>query len=90
VSILNYFSRLANNTVLMQKMFARVGISDWFAQNPHGPEVLRRAALRCGTCTDEAECANWLETHEDASHAPDFCRNRDLVERITRELNPSA
>ncbi|MEX0955897.1 MAG: DUF6455 family protein [Rhizobiaceae bacterium] len=90
MGILNYFSRLARNTELMQKMFARVGIDNWFAQNPHGPEVLRRAALRCGTCTNEAECAHWLETHGTADHAPDFCRNRDLVDRITRELNPSA
>lgn len=90
MSILSYFNRLARNTVLMQKMFARVGIDGWFSQNPHGPEVLRRAALRCGTCMNEAECEQWLETHGTADQAPDFCRNRDLVERITRELNASA
>lgn len=90
MSILSYFSRLARNTELMQKMFARIGIDDWFGQNPHGPEVLRRAALRCGTCTDDAACAQWLETHDHASHPPEFCRNRNLIERISRELNPSA
>ncbi|MBO6719621.1 MAG: hypothetical protein JJ913_16820 [Rhizobiaceae bacterium] len=90
MGVLGYFSRLARNTELMQEMFSRVGINGWFAQNPHGSEVLRRAALRCGNCTHDAECAQWLEDHATADAAPDFCRNHDLVERIVRDLQSPA
>ncbi len=85
MGILSYFRRLDHNTRLMSKMFERVGVDDWFATDPHGPEVLRRAALRCGTCTQAEDCAQWLDANETAEHAPGFCRNHDLVERIARE-----
>lgn len=81
-----FFDRLSTHSELMQGMFSRLGVRGWFAEQQGGPEVLRRAALRCASCTDTEACAAWLEGHETAESAPAFCRNHDLIERIRRQL----
>ncbi len=85
MNVVRYFRRLATNAELMEEMFAKTGVDDWFAENSHGPEVLRRAATRCATCNHVGECAKWLGEHETAIHSPDFCNNHDLIERIHHE-----
>jgi hypothetical protein len=90
MGIFSYFYRLDRNTQLMWQLFSRLGIDDWFARSPRGAEVLRRAALRCGSCTHDAECAAWLETHATADRAPAFCRNRHLAERIAHDIGVDA
>jgi hypothetical protein len=74
--------RAAARSELMHAMFGRLGIGDWFAGNPARAAVLRGAAIRCATCGHERECAQWLDNNPVADHAPDFCRNRELADRI--------
>jgi hypothetical protein len=74
--------RAVARSELMHEMFARLGIEDWFAGNPARAAVLRGAAIRCATCGHERACAQWLDTHASADHAPDFCRNSELADRI--------
>jgi hypothetical protein len=90
MGLLSFFNRLSTNSELMQGMFSRLGVRDWFAENGGGPEALRRAALRCASCTDTQACATWLEGHATAEHTPSFCRNHDLVERIKRQTSSAS
>jgi hypothetical protein len=71
---------------MMESMFSRLGVRGWFAENPARAAVLRGAAMRCASCGHEGECASWLDSHETAKHAPDFCRNKELAERIRTSL----
>lgn len=86
MGLLRFINRLSANSELMEGMFARLGVRDWFADHPAGPEVLRRATLRCASCSESEACSDWLARHAAAEHAPGFCRNRDLIERIRREV----
>ena len=90
MGLLNFFNRLSTNSDLMQGMFSRLGVRDWFVESGGGPEALRRAALRCASCTDTQACATWLEGHATAEHTPGFCRNHDLVERIKRQTSSAS
>lgn len=81
-----FITRMWTNSELMQDMFTRLGVRGWFADHAGGAEALRRAAIRCASCSDTEACAAWLENHGTAEHAPSFCRNHDLIERIKRQV----
>jgi hypothetical protein len=82
MGLLSYFARVSARMDLMNAMFRRLGVREWFANDPARAAVFRRAAMRCSACNHTAECREWLDRHEIAAHAPDFCRNHDLAERI--------
>jgi hypothetical protein len=82
MGLLSYFARVSARMDLMNAMFRRLGVREWFADDPARAASLRRAAMRCSACSHAAECRQWLDGREAAAHAPDFCRNHDLVERI--------
>jgi hypothetical protein len=82
MGLLSYFTRASARLDLMNAMFRRLGVREWFADDPARAVVLRRAAMRCSACNHTAECQAWLDSHETAAHAPNFCRNHDLAERI--------
>ena len=90
MSIAGYFKRFSPRLELMEAMFERLGANAWFARNAHGPEVLRRATVRCGTCDSTKACSQWLDANPVAQEAPAFCRNHDLLERIRRDLPAAA
>ncbi len=88
MSLFATMRRAVARSELMRTMFERLGIDGWFAQNPARAALLRGAAMRCASCGHEGECATWLDAHPAAEHAPSFCRNRDLAERIRASMAP--
>ncbi len=49
------------------------------------PEDLRSAVLRCTGCSHVDACDTWLTAHPDgATAAPDYCRNKQQLERVGR------
>jgi hypothetical protein len=51
------------------------------------PEVVReyrQAVLRCVACSHEGECTAWMASHDHADQAPDYCRNKDLLEGLAK------
>jgi hypothetical protein len=85
MSLLSYYFRASARADLANAMFRRLGVLDWFAADPARAVALRRAVMRCAGCSHEAECTAWLQLDEGGRHAPDFCRNHDLVERILNQ-----
>lgn len=84
MGVMQFFSRFTVHSELMERMFAKFGVREQFAEISQGPEVLRRAAMRCASCTDTEACAAWLDTNAAPAEAPDYCRNHDLIERMRR------
>ena len=90
MSIRDFIRRLNGNPDLMQRMFVRLGVRDWFAQEPQRAEAYRRAAIRCGTCSHGDACQQWLDSSVEATHAPGFCRNAQMIERIRVQTSGTA
>lgn len=42
------------------------------------------AVLRCTNCSNPGHCAGWLATRELAAHPPEYCRNGDMLDRLSR------
>ena len=46
---------------------------------------VRAAVFQCMTCDSAEECPKWMQAHADgAESAPEYCRNRQLLQRLTR------
>lgn len=50
------------------------------------PEEARDRVYRCLSCTSPDLCRKFLDTHAEtgAKHPPQYCRNRDELERMAR------
>lgn len=46
-------------------------------------KVYRQAVLRCAACPHEDECTAWMQDHRQADAAPDYCRNKDILEGLS-------
>ena len=90
MSLFGFFAGVARGPDLMERMMNRFGVRRVLADKPHAAEVTRRAAIRCMACSDKDACTGWLNSGAEDEHVPQFCRNRDLIERLARELPPAA
>ena len=82
MGIQNIIARIDRHSELFEKMMARIGVRDKLADIDNIGPVYRRAAMRCVGCTGTEECETWLEEHEHAEEAPEYCRNRALFARL--------
>jgi hypothetical protein len=64
---------------LMRRMTATLGIEHLLVGGDRCA-----AADRCNGCSDKDACGDWLHAaaRTGADHAPSFCRNADLFERL--------
>jgi hypothetical protein len=77
--------KLDHHFGLMEDVAKRVGVDfgEALTEGRITPETLRGAALRCTGCTHPEECAEWSAEHADgAEHAPAYCRNGLLLDRL--------
>jgi hypothetical protein len=90
MGLFDFIERISGRSALMEAMFARLGVRDWFAASPNRALVLRQAMLRCAACERTEECAQWLEAHDRADRAPEFCANRDLTDGIAEAMRKAS
>lgn len=78
------FARLAAHEELFQGMTDRVGadVSTWVYETPRNAAAYRTAMFSCTACTSGEACADWQASHDHAEAAPDFCRNRRMLNAI--------
>lgn len=58
---------------------------DISAQTPgivYAAQELRGAVSRCLFCTDAHKCAKLVETRGHLTSAPEYCRNREFLQRL--------
>lgn len=80
------FANLNARAELVDRMARAVGAHNGLLNNPARAAVTRRAVERCSHCDQTESCEKWLETNAVADHAPDYCRNHDLFDRLTRDI----
>jgi hypothetical protein len=76
---------VAHHAGLMERMAERVGadLGDAVAEHRLSASDYRTAVIRCTTCDASDECGHWMDCHAHAEGAPAYCRNRDLLERLS-------
>lgn len=83
---MGFFSRLKAHEPLFRGMADRLGVdfNRWMTSYPDHAGDYRTAVLSCTACTSETACKTWLAENESAEHAPDYCRNRRMLEALAR------
>ncbi|MBA83666.1 DUF6455 family protein [Thalassobius sp. S69A] len=81
------FDKFGRRASVMGKMAETVGVdfAEQVARNPAMASTYREAVMRCVHCTHDGACKSWMAKHPQAAHAPDYCRNKDLLERLAGE-----
>lgn len=78
-------SRLDRHADLVHRMAERLGI-DLVEATQRGEvseEALRSVVLTCTGCHQTGDCESWLAEHSGgANETPDYCRNKDLLNRL--------
>lgn len=83
---MNMIRRIDRHAGLVGQMAetVRVDLGDALAFGALSGEEVRGAVLRCMACESNEICSHWLDAHAEtgADAAPDYCRNRALLERL--------
>ena len=80
------FDKIDRRAGVMTRMADTLGV-DFAASIAKAPEpvgVYRQAVMRCTTCNHEGECTAWMQSHPHAEEAPDYCRNKDILEGLAK------
>ena len=83
---MSLFSKIEKHAVLVGRMSDTLGVDLVGASMDGGaPETtLRTAIYGCMGCKETDACEEWLASHETASEAPDYCRNKRLLDRLAQ------
>lgn len=83
---MSYIDKMERHEFLMKRMADRNGADLMLAEQIGvvSPEKLYTATQACTGCSAVADCETHLETGQ--SGMPDYCRNRDMIERIAGEM----
>jgi len=82
---MGFLKRLDDRAGLMNRMAETVGadIGDAIIDGRLDAIGVRSALIACAGCGSAEECVHWMDAHPDgAQHAPDYCRNATLLDRL--------
>lgn len=82
---MGFFKKLDDHTSLIATMAETVhaDFPEALQSGRMSGQDLRNAVMACMGCEGSCDCKPWLEAHsEGAQSAPDFCRNRAMLDRI--------
>ncbi|WP_407495378.1 DUF6455 family protein [Pseudooceanicola sp. MF1-13] len=82
---MGFFSRLAKHEALFRGMTDRLGVnvSDWVGAEGQNAGDYRTSVLSCTACKEAGACMKWQEDHDASKTAPDFCRNKRMVDALS-------
>jgi hypothetical protein len=83
---MGFFSRLAQHEALFQGMSDRLNVDSGQWVGAHAEHVgdYRNAVLSCTACRAGDACVNWQADHPKANAAPDFCRNKRMLDALSQ------
>lgn len=67
---------------LQQAMLKRLGLEQRVASLT--PDVARSIERRCATCSQQAECGDWVAHAQASDGYPRFCPNAETFEAVAR------
>ena len=79
--------RIDHHATLFQGMAETVhaDLGDALIDGRIDGQGLRAAVFQCMTCDNSGQCPDWIAAHEEgAESAPEYCRNRRLLQRLAR------
>lgn len=78
--------KIDRRTGVMTRMADTLGadFAAAIAQRPEAVRDYRQAVMRCTGCGHEGECTAWMQSHPRAEEAPDYCRNKDILESLAK------
>ncbi len=76
--------RLNRHSRLMSRMADALGVDlgDAVSRGDLKPDELRSAVLRCTGCINPGDCEKRLDREQVGSAAPEYCRNKMLMESL--------
>ncbi|MDR9483864.1 MULTISPECIES: DUF6455 family protein [Sediminimonas] len=79
------FATLSRRADVMGQMARSLGVDfgERIAHDSESASEYRAAVFRCASCTHEVECLSWMNGHKDAKEAPKYCKNKDLLDRLS-------
>ena len=86
MGIATLIARFDRHADLFERMLTTLGLRDRMSELRNVGPVYRRATMRCVGCTGADECAHWLDEHDHAEEAPEYCRNLALMARLKSDL----
>lgn len=80
------FDKIDHRAGVMTRMADTLGVdfATTIAQAPEAVREYRQAVMRCASCNHESECMAWMDSHAHAEAAPDYCRNKDILEGLAK------
>lgn len=84
---MRFLERIDHHSALFARMAqtVRADLDKALGRGQLDGSQLRGAVLRCTTCSDVEACRGWLAAKSAGAVAPpEYCRNRQLLTRLTR------
>lgn len=80
------FDKFGRRATVMGQMAETVDVdfAQKVAQDPAMASTYREAVMRCVHCAHDGECKGWMAEHPQATETPDYCRNKDLLEGLSK------
>lgn len=80
------FNRIDQRANVMGRMAETldVDITEAFARHADTVRAYRQAVMRCTFCPHDNACTAWMDAHAHAEAAPDYCRNKDIFDSVTK------
>ena len=80
------FDKIDRRTAVMTRMAQTLDVDfpETIARAPGAVRDYRQAVMRCVACGHEGECTAWMDAHPHAAEAPDYCRNKDILESLAK------
>lgn len=81
---MGWISKIARSADLASGMMDRLGsdFAEDILRNPEtGTHKYASVVFRCAGCSDQDGCAKLQAENTHLDHAPDYCRNKKILER---------
>ena len=82
MGIASLIARFDRHADLFDRMLTTLGLRERMRELKNVGPVYRRATMRCVGCSGADDCVTWLDQHEQAEEAPEYCRNLALLARL--------
>lgn len=79
------FDKIDHRAGVMTRMADTLDV-DFAAAIKHDASTVnlyRQAVMRCAACPHEDKCTAWMQDHPQADAAPEYCRNKDILESLS-------
>ncbi|WP_375175468.1 DUF6455 family protein [Pseudooceanicola sp.] len=83
---MGFFRRIEQREPLFRGMADRLGVDfgRWISTCPDHAGDYRTAVLSCMACTSEGSCQDWQSRTDRAAQAPNYCRNRRMLDALAK------